>query len=60
MRRWDCLWNLLMMCAWTRDVVYVSEMFVSSLPLCELEETFQIPGYTDSYAFTRASIVHTI
>lgn len=49
-----------MMCAWTRDVVYVSEMFVSSLPLCELEETFQIPGYTDSYAFTRASIVHTI
>lgn len=37
-----------------------AEMFVSSLRLCELEETFQIPGYTDSYAFTRASIVHSI
>lgn len=48
-----------MMCAWIKDVVCVSEMFVSSLPLCELEKTFQIPGYTDSYAFTRASIVHT-
>lgn len=34
-------------------------MFVSSLPLCELEETFQIPGSTDSYAFARASISHT-
>lgn len=63
MSRWGCLWNLTMTRAQARDVVCISEMIVSSFPLCWSESDTRKPfgflAIQTPCTFTRASISHT-